>query len=111
MRPKQANERILRQQGLFAIPRDMSFSFEDNVFSRIANKEAERIEFEEIIEYSNSPHATNKQTDFALIKINVPTKLRLDIMKYLNEINVNAETMYPGLEGLAKSMAYPRIDI
>lgn len=111
MRPKQVNERILRQHGLFAIPRDMSISFEENVFSRIANKEAERIEFKEVIEYSNSPNGTNKQKDIALIKINVPTKLRLDIVKYLNEININAETMYPGLEGLARSMAYPRINI
>lgn len=108
VRPDRTNERICRQQGLFAIPSDMSLSFEDNVFSVITNKNAVKIPFGDVIGYSNSDNGTYKQTDIALIKINISTKLRLELMNYLNQVNINAESMYPGLEGLAKSMSFPR---
>ena len=111
VRPKLTNERICRQQGLFAIPGKMAISFEDNVFSKISNKDAIKIPFKEIIEYSNSHQGTYKQVDIALLKINISTKLRQDLMKYLNQININAESLYPGLEGLAKSMAFPRMNL
>ena len=111
VRPRRSNERICRQQGLFAIQGDMSISFEENVFSKIANKEAVKIPFSKICNYSDTPLGTYKQADIALIKINISTKLRLELMKYLNQININAETMYPGLEGLAKSMAFPRMEM
>lgn len=103
VKPHMANERIARQQGLFAIQSDPNSTFEDNLFSIASNKGAIVKPFKEIIDYSYSSH-TGKPNDFALIKIVIPKQFRWDIFRSLEQMNISAETMYPGVEGLAKSM-------
>ncbi len=103
VQPHKVNERILVQQGLFAIPEKIDVPFEDNLFSLVDNRKAEVIQFKDIIEYSNSEKMF-KPYDFFLIKIKIPQKFRLNITKALCLMNISSETMYPGLEGLAKSL-------
>lgn len=103
VKPNRVNERIVRQQGLFAIQSDPNSTFEDNLLSIAGNREAVVKPFSEIIAYSNSYH-TGKPNDFALIKIVIPKEFRWDIFMSLEQMNITAETMYPGLEGLARSM-------
>ena len=103
VKPHMANERIARQQGLFAIQSDPDSTFEDNLFSIPSNKEAEVKPFKEIIDYSYSSHM-GRPNDFALIKIVIPKQCRWEIFRSLEQMNISAETMYPGVEGLARSM-------
>lgn len=103
VKPHMANERIVRQQGLFAIQSDPNSTFEENLFSVASNKEPIFKPFGEIIDYSYSSH-TGRPNDFALIKIIVPKEFRWNIFKSLEQMNISAEMMYPGLEGLARSM-------
>lgn len=103
VKPHMANERIARQQGLFAIQSDPNSTFEDNLFSISNNNEAVVKPFKEIIGYSYSSHM-GKPNAFALIKIVIPKQFRWDIFRSLEQMNISAETMYPGVEGLARSM-------
>jgi len=110
VRPNRINERLNRQQGLFAIPNDISKSFEEHVNSLLNDAVPQEIPFCNLVEYSNTSNGKHGQEDIALIKIKIPSKLRYDIAKSLEQMNITAETMYPGIEGLAKSMAIPRFD-
>lgn len=103
VQPHKVNDRILLQQGLFAIPEIIGIPFEDNLFSLVDNREPEFVPFNDVIEYSNSDKMFQPY-DYFLIKIRIPLKFRLDITKSLCLMNISAETMYPGLEGLAKSL-------
>ena len=103
VQPHKVNERILAQQGLFAIPEKIGVPFEENLFSLVDNQNPEIVPFQDVIEYSNSDKMF-KPHDYFLIKIRIPLKFRLDITKSLCLMNISAETMYPGLEGLAKSL-------
>jgi len=103
VQPLKVNERILVQQGLFAIPEKIDIPFEDNLFSLVDNPPPDMVPFNEIIEYSNSEKMF-RPNDYFLIKMKVPLKFRLEITKALGLMNISAETMYPGLEGLAKSL-------
>lgn len=103
LQPHRVNDRILQQQGLFAIPEKIDVSFEENLYSLVHNREPEEVSFKEIIDYSNSEKMF-RPYDYFLIKIKIPHYFRLDITKSLYQMNISAETMYPGLEGLAKSL-------
>lgn len=103
VKPHMANERIARQQGLFAIQSDPNSNFEDNLFSVVSNRVPIVKPIQEIIDYSYSSHM-GRPNDFALIKIVIPKQFRWDIFRSLEQMNISAETMYPGVEGLAKSM-------
>ena len=103
LQPHRVNERVLLQQGLFAIPEKIDVPFEDNLFSLVYNREPEFVPFKEIIEYSESEKMFTPY-DYFLIKIKIPAEFRLYITETLSLMNISAETMYPGLEGLAKSL-------
>lgn len=103
VQPHRVNDRILVQQGLFAIPEKIGVPFEDNLFSLVDNREPEKVQFKDIIDYSNSEKMF-KPYDYFLIKIKIPQLFRLNITKSLCLMNISAETMFPGLEGLAKSL-------
>ena len=111
IQPHRINERINSQQGLFAIPENPDVTFEENVFPLVSNQEAEFLSFKELIDYSYSPEGIFGAIDFALIKIDIPNSFRYDLIKSLLQMNITAETMFPGLEGLAKSLNYPRYEI
>ena len=103
VQPHKVNDRILVQQGLFAIPEKIGVPFEDNLFSLVGNREPDIVPFKDVIDYSNSEKMFQPY-DYFLIKIRIPLKFRLDITKSLCLMNISSETMYPGLEGLGKSL-------
>lgn len=108
VQPHRINERLNCQQGLFAIPENPDVTFEENVFPLISNRDAEYLSFKELLDYSYSPEGIFGAIDFALIKIDIPRCFYYDLTMSLYHMNITAETMYPGLEGLAKSLNYPR---
>ncbi len=47
-----------------------------------------------------------QKTDVHLIKIIVPIKLHEEIKRDLKTVNINAATLFPGLEGFARSLKF-----
>ena len=72
------------------------------------SKETEFVEFKDIIDYSYSGKFTRSE-DYLLIKIDIPAKFRYEISQSLYLMNMTAESLYPGLTGLAKSLNYQRL--
>lgn len=103
--PNICNERLNRQQGLFVIPSNIRITFEDILSELINKQQIISVPVSELIEYSNSRSGIHSQSGILLLKINIPKRLNLELTKILKQMNITAETLYPGIEGLAKSMS------
>ena len=80
--PQAMNERLIVQSGTFAIP-------------SVIDKP-----LEELLLYY-------KDTDRVLVKFVLNTKsIRDEAMSYFHVININESTLFPGMDGMARSIAY-----
>ena len=109
VKPKYANERLIKQQGLFAMPGCEYISLIENLSPILKNTEGKEIKISVLIMFSNDTDGFGAN-DFCLIKIIIPKDLKFEIFHMLLKMNITAETLFPGLEGLAKSVNYPRME-
>lgn len=79
--PKFSNQRLLAQQGIFLVPSNLTFSHE------------------EILDH----YKLNSTEAF---KYRIPSSLRKEGIKWRKQMNINAATMFPGLEGFCKSLKH-----
>lgn len=102
-RPKLSNERINRQQGLFVIPSSIDVCFEEILKDYYDDSFNVTMKFEDVVrmsvDHSFSQHAVS------VLKVEIPKKLKYGISNVLRQMNITSETMYPGLDGLARSMS------
>jgi hypothetical protein len=103
LEPVLFSERLSRQQGLFLMPTNPNLSFSDNLNSAFRKNDIdlESLPFEELINISETD---GLKSELEIVKINIPKKLNSDIIKYLQQMNITAEILFPGLDGLAKSL-------
>lgn len=73
------NERLTIQQGVFLVPGDVTATFEENVCA-VPN------------------HSLN------VIQIIIDPSCRQDLLRKLHRFGINAATLFPGLEGFARSL-------
>ncbi len=94
--PREKNERISRQQGLFVCPLNIADSIEDILIKTYGCEDT----------FHKVPVANyNKVNAKELaLRIRIPSDLRQNILKNLNKMNVNHEVLFPGLDGFCKSM-------
>lgn len=102
-RPHLSNERINRQQGLFVIPSSIELDFEDILKDYYDSSQYGTMKFDDVVRLSTD-HSYGQQT-VSLIKIEIPKSLKYGLSNVLRQMNVTSETMYPGLDGLARSMS------
>lgn len=100
--PKSINERIYRQQGLFLMPKNIKISFMENIKVLLYIDQPQVVDFDKFIEYSSN----STQGEIGLLKINIPKEIHSNIIKNLRGMNINSEILFPGIEGLAKSLNY-----
>ncbi len=103
-RPHMSNERINRQQGLFIIPSVVRIEFDEILKAYYDTSLQFEWPFDDVIEASK----TWANDSVAVFKIVIPPQLKYQISEALDQMNITAETMYPGLDGLARSMAKRR---
>jgi FRG domain. len=103
--PFQQHERISIQQGLFLFPGNIDKSFEFNIcsvfeldFKELSAKNAININFSEIDKFDIS--------DISAIKIIIPFSLHSKALVELYKMNVTAASLFPGLDGFARSLSY-----
>jgi hypothetical protein len=110
LEPKICTERLAKQQGLFLMPADSSVSFMDNLTASYNQTKflPEEISFTDLIDYANKVNIDN---DVEIIKICIPKELHCDILDSLHQMNITAETLFPGIDGLAKSLLHSHIRI
>lgn len=100
IRPKRKNERLSRQQGLFLMQENIKMSFMDNLnkgFSRDFEENAKEVTLSDL----NELHYL-----VFVIKIIIPAHLKSPIRTGLLKMNINHETLFPGIEGFCKSLVF-----
>jgi len=103
--PFQQHQRISIQQGLFLFPGNIEKPFESNLssvfefgFTDLSTNNALNIKFSEIgkLDFSN----------ISIIKIIIPSGLHSKALTELFKMNVTAATLFPGLDGFARSLSF-----
>lgn len=124
--PKTFSNRMSNQQGLFLVPSNSTLTFTENLYSHleIKNKKFENVKFESLdkILSSNSTDIEGKQhsllelrelgeyiKDIGIIKFILPKDSSFWIRNNLSFMNISAEVLFPGLEGLSKSLSQKTI--
>lgn len=102
-RPHLSNERINRQQGLFVIPSSIEVEFEDILKDYYNDSFYGEMKFDDVVRMSVD-HSYGQHT-VSVLKIEIPKRLKYGISNVLSQMNITSETMYPGLDGLARSMS------
>lgn len=111
LEPNIYTERLSKQQGLFLMPTNSKVSFSENLLSgldRTSNEQFEQMEFDKLIEISNSRNHVN---DIHVLKIILPRTIHMNIYSSLKEMNITAENLFPGIDGLAKSLVLSHIQV
>lgn len=102
VRPKMCNERISRQQGLFLVPSTVNVPFEDILKGYYNEENHFMVGIDDLKKWSCEK--TLSQQAISVLKINIGKEDKLRLTKALHQMNITSETMYPGLDGLAKSV-------
>lgn len=98
--PFSMNERLSAQQGLFAIPFEVQQTFEYNL-SLTLHPLLKQLP-ETIILKSIDKDLLN--ANCALFKLRLPRDIHFEIKRDLAKMNINAATLFPGLDGFARSL-------
>ncbi len=104
--PERQNERLSIQQGLFVMPCNLDRPFEANLgatfrFRRhlIQNQQPEpwSLKIESLVRQRNR---------LPVLKIVLPRKCILDAIHDLRRMNITSASLFPGLDGFARSLRY-----
>lgn len=106
-RPHMPNERINRQQGLFIIPSSVEVGFEEILKDYYDENFYLEMSFDEVVKMSTDYHYS--QQAVSVLKLKIPKVLNYNLSNTLRQMNITSETMYPGLDGLARSMSCLRV--
>lgn len=105
IKPKMCNERIARQQGLFLMPTDLSVSFMTNLENTCSGSiYYNEWDYSKFIQYSQVDKNKSQNMEIRIFRIDIHHSLKLGLTKLLSQMNITAETMFPGVSGLAMSV-------
>jgi hypothetical protein len=114
------DERTSYQQGMFLMPTDLRFSFMENLWRAFCKggespvNPFEKMPFNEFLRemsvknkgYKEYEDCMKHTSSLCVIKINIPKIFYENIMDYLIKMNVTAEVLFPGIQGLVKSVIH-----
>lgn len=93
--------RIARQKGLFICPVNIEKSFTENISHTFGE---EKIIFNTIPEKEFLLNSFQNKNDVCIIKIDLPKTEISSILYDLNNMNITSESLFPDLDGLARSI-------
>jgi hypothetical protein len=110
VQPFKLNERLAVQQGLFLCPISVDIPFMDSLTATFGMHPSVFAD-SKIEDYKPLGDIKELLKDAAVIKLLLPRAIHHDVLLDLWNMNVNAATLFPGLDGLARSLNYHvRID-
>ena len=113
VQPFRLNERLAVQQGVFLCPLSVDLPFLDSLAATFGLNHSEFAQSEilNIEQFYERFESTDTQEDIAVIKLLLPLAIQYDVLDDLWNMNVTAASLFPGLDGLARSLNYHlRID-
>ena len=101
-RPEKPNLRMIAQQGIFLAPLNLKHSFQENLVKglKLSSMEAPT----KHIETPQQLQEASKQAK--VIKIRVPQIQHRSLLFHLKRMNMSEATLFPGLDGYARSLNY-----
>lgn len=103
--PERLNERISIQQGLFLFPCDLTRSFKANLAKTFAGISGQ-LEEREAEQWSETLEKQLSNDEIAVVQIILPRGIHREALDDLYKMNVTSATLFPGLEGFARSLYY-----
>lgn len=106
--PQKFTDRISRQQGLFITPTNAQRPFMENLtavynLGTDAYEKIEQVKFDALLTKDFMEEFVSSARTFA-IKLILPLEHHRSILSSLRQMNVTAETLFGGIDGLAKSL-------
>ena len=105
VQPFKLNERLAVQQGVFLCPLSVDVPFIDSLAATFGLQTADIVNAP-IEEFRPSGDFPKWFRDVAVIKLLLPRAIHHDVLRDLWDMNVNAASLFPGLDGLARSLNY-----
>jgi hypothetical protein len=105
VQPFKLNERLVVQQGVFLCPLSVEVPFIDSLAATFDLTPTDFAD-SEIEEFKPMGHVKKLREEVAVIKLLVPLAIQHDVLQDLWNMNVNAASLFPGLDGLARSLNY-----
>ena len=103
VQPYRLSERMIMQQGAFLYPRDIATPFMQNLAQALRVQEEVFSHMETI----DGDCLMGNMSDFGLVKIVFDPSQFDEIRGGLRRMNISSATLYPGLDGFARSLYYP----
>lgn len=106
LEPARLTDRMARQQGSFLMPTDIDSPFVKNLLSVLNSAEEDTPTIRRLSKEERAQLLT-KTTFFdgwPLIKIIIPRSAHNDLLRSLRRMNVSNEILFPGLDGLVRSL-------
>lgn len=106
--PRLYTERLTKQQGLFLVPINPKISFTQNLEFAfdVSSIQFKEYEFSKLVETSK---AADSEDTLGIIKFDVPNDCHNNILTDLKRMNITAEVLFPGLDGLARSLLHSHL--
>lgn len=105
--PPRLNERLAIQNGKFLFPANLENTFEQNLcvsfdvpFDNLRSVNSQAIKFD-FFQSHDSAYLIN---NVSIVKINLPSTWHNPIMVDLGSMNIDAASLFPGLDGFARSL-------
>jgi hypothetical protein len=105
VQPFKLNERLVVQQGVFLCPLSVDISFIESLAATFGLA-ATDFDNSEIQEFKPQANLKTLFKNVVAVKILLPLAIHHDVLQDLWNMNVNAASLFPGLEGLARSLNY-----
>ena len=102
-RPERMSTRMAAQQGLFIVPRTPNLPLSELLAEGLCVR-MEDFENPPAKLFGKQPNAIEKEGAFAAIKLMIPGSAKIDALTDLEAMNVSAASLFPGLDGLCRSM-------
>lgn len=108
LEPRRLTERVARQQGLFAMPTDAKRAFMDNLFEayNITVAKDRQLQNVALTDLRVDDLRGNHDNDSSprILKLIIPESQHKKVIGDLGRMNITAETLFPGLDSLARSL-------
>lgn len=104
LEPDRMNERMAVQHGHFLFPCDITVSFEENLINTFGPIATDFNSFEPISYRKGNSDLFLSNLD--VVKIIIPRDIHAKIIDELYEMNISTASLFPGLDGFARSLRY-----
>jgi hypothetical protein len=104
--PPRANERLEAQQGLFLFPSDVARTLQENLQCLVGPRTNIKTinERSSLVPYDTATHDPAKLHKHWLLKLMLPKIHRFEVVNDLHNMNIHEASLFPGLDGFARSL-------